>query len=211
MQIDPRLKREPCPVRDHRRSTGVLVEHRSPNEGGLILEIPARLGSSKSFLVFKLRSYLSFSSLRHPSAIQSITLPTRPSLPSPSQLSPPPALTMSWFASVAPDDGPNLHPVYLGVDQEALYGPLTPADNEWTATTSGFVTETQVRRRWTSWPKHPEPRVTFLRAGVLCYPPLRSRRHVAGKELPFRRRAAGPQTLKLTPSPLFQVIHSSVG
>lgn len=51
---------------------------------------------------------------------------------------------MSWFASIAPTSGPNLHPVHLLHDQEALFGPLEDDDTAWLATSSGFVTETHV-------------------------------------------------------------------
>ncbi|KAK4700700.1 hypothetical protein P7C70_g5542, partial [Phenoliferia sp. Uapishka_3] len=59
-------------------------------------------------------------------------------------LAPPHLKIMSWFASASADAGSKLHPVQLAFDQEALYGPLTDEDTAWVATSSGFITETQI-------------------------------------------------------------------
>ncbi|KAM0750928.1 oxidative stress survival, Svf1-like protein [Meredithblackwellia eburnea MCA 4105] len=52
---------------------------------------------------------------------------------------------MSWFSSSSSaDSASKIHPVQLSFDQEALYGPLSDEDTAWVATSSGFITETQV-------------------------------------------------------------------
>ncbi|GAA5888689.1 hypothetical protein JCM6882_009051 [Rhodosporidiobolus microsporus] len=48
---------------------------------------------------------------------------------------------MSWFGSSTPT-GPNIHPVQLAFDQQALFGPLTADDVSWLCP-GGIATETQ--------------------------------------------------------------------
>ncbi|GAA6032127.1 hypothetical protein JCM8097_007086 [Rhodosporidiobolus ruineniae] len=50
---------------------------------------------------------------------------------------------MSWFSSSSSSSGPNIHPVQSAFDTQALYGKLTPQDNEWLCP-GGIATETQV-------------------------------------------------------------------
>lgn len=50
----------------------------------------------------------------------------------------------SWFSVAPADSGPKLHPVHLAFGQEALFGPLLDEDTAWVATSSGFITETQI-------------------------------------------------------------------
>ncbi|GAA5832388.1 hypothetical protein JCM11251_006431 [Rhodosporidiobolus azoricus] len=49
---------------------------------------------------------------------------------------------MSWFGSSSSANGPNIHPVQLAFDQQALFGPLTAGDVSWLCP-GGFATETQ--------------------------------------------------------------------
>ncbi|KAG6862549.1 hypothetical protein C0995_000097 [Termitomyces sp. Mi166 len=52
----------------------------------------------------------------------------------------------SFFSTAPPVDptAPNLHPVSEAFKENELFGELEPKDTEWTCTTSGFVTETQI-------------------------------------------------------------------
>ena len=94
---------------------------------------------------------------------------------------------MSWFASVSSDSGPKLHPVHLAFGQEALFGPLLDEDTAWVATSSGFITETQI---WYA--------TTPTGGQIMC--------QVSSLNLLFVGKS-GSDTLFLCP----QLIHSSVG